>query len=170
MPALTNDRLTPSREGRSASYPVKANTIIYSGALVAIETSTGYAVPATDAAGLALVGVATARADNSVGTGGATQVVVEWGRAYKLNATGTINNTHIGRVAYAVDDNTVTITPNNLKVGKIIAVDPDGVWVYIPFPAPTVAPANLTVDGTYDAANEGALLTSYRDQARNYGL
>lgn len=169
MPALTSDRLTPQRDGRAGSFPVKANTIIYSGALVAIETSSGFAVPASNISGLVIVGVAASRADNSAGGNGTISVTVEWGRAFKFNAQGAINNTHIGRVVYAVDDNTVTLTPNNTKVGKVVGVDPDGVWVYIPLPGATAAPANLTIDNTYDS-NEASVLTNYRDNARNYSL
>lgn len=169
MPALTNDRLTPQRDGRAGSYPVKANTIIYSGALVAIETATGQAVPASNTPGLVILGVAVARADNSTGVNGAISVVVEWGRAFKFNISGGINNTHIGRVVYAVDDNTVTINPNTVKVGKLIATEPDGVWVYIPFPAPAAPSPNNTIDATYDS-NEASVLTTYRDQSRNYAL
>lgn len=169
MPALTNDRLTPQRDGRANSFPVKANTVIYSGALVAIETNTGFAVPASNAPNLIVVGVAASRADNRGGADGAISVIVEWGRAFKFNYQGAINITHIGRVVYALDDNTVTLTPNNLKAGKLVGVEPDGVWVLIPFPGTTTAPGNITIDNTYDAS-EASVLTNYRDNARNYSL
>jgi len=172
MPALTNDRLTPERNADSAHYPVAANTIIYAGALVALNTSTGYAVPAADAPNLIILGVADARADNSSGSAGNISVVVRFRRAFKFNYTGAINNTHIGRAVYAVDDNTVSLSPgtNRVKVGKIIAVEPDGVWVYIPTPAPAPAVPNNNIDGTWDNTNEGPILAALRDAANNYTI
>jgi hypothetical protein len=174
MPALTNDRLTPSRNAEYADYPVRANTIIYSGALVALITSgtgAGFAVPASDAADRAILGVAQARADNSQGTDGATRVVVAFNRAFKFNLSGGVAPNNIGRCVYVVDDNTVSLSPgtNGVKVGKLLAIDPDGVWVYIHTPAPPNRAATNTVDGTYDS-NEQGVLTSLRDLLNNYTI
>lgn len=170
MPALTNDRLTPRHEPGLMRVPVKASTTIYAGALVALDTGTGMAVPASNTSGLVVLGVATERAVGGA-TGGATSVVVEYARAFKFNASGTIDNTHIGRVAYVVDDNTVQVTPttNRVKAGKIVGVDPDGVWVYIPYPGLTTGAPTSTIDATYDA-NESGVLSALRDQHNNYEL
>jgi hypothetical protein len=174
MPALTNDRLTPSRNAEYADYPVRASTVIYSGALVALITSgtgAGFAVPASDTANRAILGVAQARADNSQGIDGATRVVVAFNRAFKFNLSGAAAPGDIGRCVYVVDDNTVSLSPgtNGVKVGKLLAIDPDGVWVYIHTPAPPNRAATNTVDGTYDS-NEQSVLTSLRDLLNNYTI
>jgi len=174
MPALTNDRLTPSRNAEYADYPVRANTVIYSGALVALITSgagAGNAVPASDAANRAILGVAQARADNTSGTDGAQRVIVAFNRAFKFNLVGSAAPGDIGRCVYAVSDNEVSILPgpNGVKVGKLLAIDPDGVWVYIHAPAPPNRAANNTVDGTYDG-NEQTVISSLRNLLNDYTI
>ena len=174
MPALTNDRLTPSRNAEYADYPVRANTVIYSGALVALITSgtgAGNAVPASDAASRVILGVAQHRADNSNGSDGAIRVTVAFNRAFKFNAVGSITPANIGRAVYAVSDNEVSLSPgtNGVKVGKLIAIDPDGVWVYIHAPAPPGRAATNTIDATYDS-NEQSVLTSLRNLLNDYTI
>ena len=174
MPALTNDRLTPSRNAEYADYPVRANTVIYSGALVALITSgtgAGFAEPASDATNHVILGVAQARADNSQGADGATRVIVAFNRAFKFNLAGSALPGNIGRCVYAVDDNTVSLSPgtNGVKVGKLLAIEPDGVWVYIHTPAPPNRAATNTVDGTYDS-NEQTVITSLRNLLNEYTI
>lgn len=170
MPALTNDRLTPRHEPGLVRLPVKANTTIYAGAIVTIDTATGVATPASNTAGLVVVGVATERAVGGA-TDGAVNITVEYGRAYKFNPVGAVNNTHIGRVAYIVSDNEVQATPttNRIKAGKIVGVDPDGVWVYIPYPGASTGAPTSTIDATYDT-NESGVLSALRDQHNNYNI
>jgi hypothetical protein len=174
MPALTNDRLTPSRNAEYADYPVRANTVIYSGAIVALITSgtgAGFAVPASDAANRVILGVAQARTDNSQGVDGAMRVVVAFNRAFKFNLVGSAAPADIGRCVYAVSDNEVSLSPptNGVKVGKLLAIDPDGVWVYIHAPAPPNRAATNTVDGTYDS-NEQTVITSLRSLLNDYTI
>lgn len=175
MPALTNDRLVQSFQTNVIVVPVRANTTIYAGALVALITSgagAGNAVPASDSANRVILGVAEHRAVNNTSTDGAVNVRVRFGAAFKFNRQGTINNTHLGRVAYCVDDNTVQVglTTNRVKVGKIVQVDPDGVWVWIPYPGVPNGVVNATVDGTWDNTNEGPLLAELRDVHNNYDI
>ena len=174
MPVLTNDRLTPSRNAEYADYPVRASTVIYSGALVALITSgpgAGNAVPASDTLGRVILGVAQARADNSQGADGATRVIVAFNRAFKFNLVGSAAPSDIGRCVYAVSDNEVSLSPqtNGVKVGKLIAIEPDGVWVYIHAPAPPNRAATNTVDGTYDS-NEQTVITSLRNLLNEYTI
>jgi hypothetical protein len=174
MPALSNDRLTPSRNAEYADYPVRANTIIYSGALVALITSgtgAGNAVPASDAANRAMLGVAQARADNSQGADGATRVIVAFNRAFKYNLSGSATSADIGKAVYAVSDNEVSLSPgtNGVKVGKLLAIDPDGVWVYIHAPAPPNRAATNTVNDTYDS-NERDVINSLRTLLNDYTI
>ena len=174
MPALTNDRLTPSRNAEYADYPVRANTVIYSGALVALITSgtgAGNAVPASDAANRVILGVAQHRADNTAGGDGATRVTVAFNRAFKFNPLGTFTPADIGRCVYAVSDNEVSLSPgtNGVKVGKLIAIDPDGVWVYIHAPAPPGRANASTVDATY-GNEERDVINSLRSILDNYTI
>jgi hypothetical protein len=174
MPALTNDRLTPSRNAEYADYPVRQGVVIYSGALVALITSgagAGNAVPASDAANRVILGVAQARADNSQGIDGATRVVVAFNRAFKFNLSGGATSADIGKAVYAVSDNEVSLSPptNGVKVGKLIAIDADGVWVYIHTPAPPNRALTNAVDNNYDA-NEAAVIGSLRDLLNNYTI
>ena len=74
MAALEKDRHIWRRDGKMLSVPVKANTVIYKGALVC--TSAGLAVPASDASGLRFVGVAMESANNSGGADSAITVRV----------------------------------------------------------------------------------------------
>ena len=174
MPALTNDRLTPSRNAEYADFPVRANNVIYSGALVALITSgtgAGNAVPASDTLGRVILGVAQARADNSQGADGATRVIVAFNRAFKFNPAGSFTPADIGRCVYAVSDNEVSLSPqaNGVKVGKLLAIEPDGVWVYIHTPAPPNRAAINIVDGTYDS-NEQTVITSLRNLLNEYTI
>lgn len=92
----------------SLSVPVKASTIIYGGATVAIDAS-GYAVPATAATGLKVVGIAEGTVDNSAGTNGA-----KWLKVYcractrDVGAAGdALAAADWGATVYAIDDHTV---------------------------------------------------------------
>ena len=69
MTALAKDRNTHRREGVELEYPVAADTVIYGGGMVALNTS-GYAVPGADTANFKFVGVAVDRADNTGGDAG----------------------------------------------------------------------------------------------------
>jgi len=128
-------------------------------------------VPASDAPGRVILGVAQARADNSQGADGATRVVVAFNRAFKFNLSGSAAPGDIGRCVYAVSDNEVSLSPgsNGVKVDKLLAIEPDGVWVYIHAPAPPNRAAINTVDGTYDS-NEQTVITSLRNLLNDYTI
>lgn len=131
MAALAKDRNTPSREGARIVVPVKAATKIYAGSLVAKESG-GYAAPASKATGLAVLGRAEEQVDNSSGDDGAANVTVQRGTFKWANAAAAdaVAKTEIGEDAYALDDQTVTKTKAGAsKAGKILGVEPDGVWV-----------------------------------------
>lgn len=129
MAALTQDRNTPRRSGDVVTLPVEANAVIYAGAMVA-RNGDGNAVPASDTAGLRVVGRAAARADNSGGAAGAITVQASKGIfAYSHSGLGRDD---IGAQAYAADDQTVALTgTNSVPAGIIFDVDGDGAWVRI---------------------------------------
>jgi hypothetical protein len=133
MAALTADRNTPSRTGERRSFPVKAATKIWAGALVCIDSS-GRAVPGSTATGLIAVGRSPRVYDNSAGADGA--VVGEFERGiYRFdNSTSTdaITAAEIGSTCYVVDDHTVAKTNGSSSrsaAGTVFDVDALGVWV-----------------------------------------
>lgn len=132
--ALNKDRNTPIRDGDKVVHPVAAATIIYAGSLVALN-ATGNAVPGATATTLIAAGRADERIDNRLGADGALLITVRRGTFRFFNYSGDlIGRTEIGKSCYIVDDQTVakTSATNTRSVaGKVIDVDPYGVWVEI---------------------------------------
>lgn len=133
MAALTADRNTVARPGDLREPPVKANALIFVGAMVAID-ATGFAVPAAAVAALRVIGRADQRADNTGGADGALRIRTHRGvfRYGNSAAADLIGLKDIGQPCYAVDDQTVALTSNSgarPQAGTIFDVDADGVWV-----------------------------------------
>lgn len=131
--ALTADRTTPARDGIAHVFDVAAATRIYAGAMVALNAA-GAAVPATATAGLTVVGRAEEQVDNTAGDAGDQTVRVNAGVFRWTNSAGAdeITDAHVGRVCYAVDDETVAATSNGgarSPAGRVVDVDDLGVWV-----------------------------------------
>lgn len=130
--ARNTKQLGPEPLPRTLAIPVKASTKIWRGSLVVIDA--GYAAPARAATGLFAVGRAKATVDNSSGAAGALTVEVEpgiflWGNS---SSGDLIAQADVGKVCYAVDDQTVALTSNSgarSAAGRIIAVDSSGVYV-----------------------------------------
>lgn len=123
MTALTQDREPLYKYGDTKAYPVAAGVVIYVGALVCLNAS-GYAVPASDTAGLVFAGVSMQRADNSTGAAGAITVRVYRRGLFQFNASGlTVGGNFMAKV-YALDDNTFALTStNSIQVGRLVEVD-----------------------------------------------
>ncbi|MDW8106217.1 MAG: hypothetical protein RMK45_01925 [Armatimonadota bacterium] len=120
MPALSQPHETHEREGLIVAYPVKANTRIWKGALVCVD-STGYLVPASDAAGLRFVGVAFESVDNTGGSNGAKRCRVIKRGSFVYNRSGNFAPADVGLTVRAVSDNEVAKTStHNLIVGTIV--------------------------------------------------
>lgn len=114
--------------GKIIALPVKAGTKIDSGKLVALG-SDGYAVEASKASGLTVVGCSMQFSDNSAGKDGELSVLVRRGCFYWKNK-GDVKATDLFKEAYVEDARTVTITASgSSKVGKILEVSKDGVLV-----------------------------------------
>lgn len=140
MTALNTERMTPQYEGSSGpapgrfSDPVKGSTKVFLGSLVALIA--GFAAPASAAAGQVCRGRALATVDNSAGADGDLSVETETGVFCFENSAGgdAVAATEIGKVAYAVDDQTVAKTSNGgarSVAGLVIQVDTRGVWVLV---------------------------------------
>jgi hypothetical protein len=129
--AVTSDRNTITRAGERYDFPVAASVTIYAGTLVALGTD-GFARPAANADNLAVVvGYATASVAGGAADG---DVLVNVSRDEALfEKSGTITLADVGRVAYAMDNETVAITSAaatfKVPVGAVTDVDDAGVWV-----------------------------------------
>lgn len=125
MAALTSNYEATEKDGRVVAYAVGADKKVFKGALVALDDATGYAEPATDAAGKTFVGIAYEQGLNDPGAAGAVAVRVQKRGTFVLPFSGTHNQTLVGKKAYAADDNTVALaatTANDLYVGDIVGL------------------------------------------------
>lgn len=133
MAALTQDRNTPRRDGELITLPMAASKLIYTGSLVARDSS-GNATPGATATTLIGAGRAEHQADNSAGLAGAVTVDVRKG-VFRFNnsaAADAVTRAEIGTNCYIVDDHTVAKTDGTgtrSVAGAIFDVDSDGVWV-----------------------------------------
>lgn len=129
MAALIQDRTTARRAGNQYSDLLAANTVIYAGAMYALD-DTGNAKPATADGGRARA-VAQARADQARGdefVHGETGVFLFGNSA----ADKEITRADIGKNAFIADDQTVAKTGNASAIaGVVVDVDDDGVWVRV---------------------------------------
>lgn len=122
------------RDGRTLVLPVKANTKIFEGSLVAMD-STGYAIPGKAGVGLLAAGRAEEYVDNTGagGTNGARTVRVRRG-VFKFNndTEDAVTAQDILKDCYILDDETVTMaSEGNSKAGKVIGLDDGEVIVEI---------------------------------------
>jgi hypothetical protein len=118
--ALSAAKDVPRKTGEMQSYPVYRTTKIYKGGLVNIN-ATGYAIAATDTAGLVCVGVAYETVDNTSGSDGDLWVRVYRAGSFKLAAT-SITQAMVGQLMYVVDDATMDDTAgstNKVVVGTL---------------------------------------------------
>lgn len=151
--ALARDRNTQIKAAGRKSYPVAASTTIYKGSIVCVNTA-GLAVPAADAAGYHVVGIAYAQAVCGA-TAGAVSVIVESGIYARLAATA-ITQAMVGTMMFVVDDQTVddATGTNGVRVGKLVEyISATEGWVHIQDGAGAVGVAETTW-----SANEVAIL------------
>lgn len=124
MAALSKNRKTSERVPVLRQFETAAK--IYTGALVALN-SAGKAVPASDTAGLTVIG----RAELTAESGKMVTVKTGCFRFDNSTSTAEIKATEIGKVCYVTDDQTVSKTggTNNIVAGLVFDVDKKGVWV-----------------------------------------
>ncbi|BAF88146.1 hypothetical protein AZC_2148 [Azorhizobium caulinodans ORS 571] len=135
MVALTTPRIPPEKAGATSTAPVAAGVLIHGGAITVMEA--GLAVPGKTAAGLIVLGIADATADNSGGANGALSVTTRRGTfAFQTLATDAVLPADIGKPCFLVDDQTVARTSagnTRSEAGTVIDVDAQGVWVRLGF-------------------------------------
>lgn len=119
-------RSTRERQGKEFVFPVAGGETITLGTMVALNAA-GEAVPASDTAGLTVVGVAW-------GVDGTdTQRVTARRGCFNFDAdiTDTPTLADVGKPVYAVDDITVAnaVGGSRPQAGILLGVDDDGCWV-----------------------------------------
>lgn len=131
--ALTAGRNTTEVvDGKYLILPVKANTRIYEGSLVAID-STGYAIPGKKEENLLVAGRAEEFVDNtgSGNSNGAKKIKVKRG-VFKWNndSTNAVTEQDILKTCYILDDSTVTTLSTATSIaGKVIGIENNQVLV-----------------------------------------
>lgn len=130
MTALTSERDTPARDGKTFGIPMAAAVLIYAGALVCYDADRN-ATPGATATTLKGAGRAKETVDNTSGAAGDLTIEVERG-VFRFANAGDVVRANIGASAYAVDDQTVSAssaTSTRSIIGIIEDVDAQGVWV-----------------------------------------
>jgi hypothetical protein len=135
MTALTADfnRATKAWLHVTEKFLLKASTLVYQGALVATEFSTGYLVNAANTAGLKVAGISEGHYDNSSGADGAAEGDVTIGDLAKFSASGATQD-WVGKIVYVVDNDTVALVDpgNGVKAGVCMIVESaDCVWIWV---------------------------------------
>ena len=135
MTALTHDRSTEYSLGDLLAVPVAAGEHIYGGSMVCLNAA-GYAVPAADASGLVLAGVAVQGADNAGGADGDAGVIVRRRGRYHFKCQSALDQSAMGANVYVVDDQTVTAdaadVTHEVAAGVVDRVeDADNCWVAV---------------------------------------
>jgi len=130
---LTQDRMTPVRDGEVMPYAVAAGVEIFLGAQVAVN-ATGYLVPGSEATTLTYVGRADAHVDNSEGADGDETCLVRRKKAFlfKNSDADPVDQSLVGQPCYILDDETVAGTDGTgtrSESGTVLAVESAGVWV-----------------------------------------
>jgi hypothetical protein len=161
---------TPTRANGDLVYsPVAANTRIWLGSLVARDAN-GRAVPASNTAGLRVIGRAEETIDNTAGAAGDQSINLRLG-VFKFgnSATSAIVQADVGKMAVVEDDNTVAIAASNrVCAGRILAVESDGVWIdtryayFGPRSAPVLASVQEATANGSDLATTQALANALK--------
>ena len=134
MAALTKERDTTEimQDAKFLHLPVKGNTTIYQGALVALDAN-GYAIPGKKATDLTAVGRAEETVENSGADGEAFIRVARGVFVFANTATANkIGAAHDLKPCYIEDDQTVTALATGASAaGLVIRVDESGVAVEV---------------------------------------
>jgi len=103
----------------SNALPVIASDIIFEGAGIGEDASTGLARPLV--IGDTFLGFAEAKADNSSGAAAAINVEVREQGHVKLNVAGVVGKGNIGETVFAADDDTFDLTSSGggTGIGKV---------------------------------------------------
>jgi len=165
--AITASQTVDRRLGDEYQFPVAASTTLYAGGIAALDGSNNL-VMATDVAARRAVGVVFAEVDNSTGSAGDLNGLVEVG-IFKLANSGTnaITDAHIGQFCFVEDNSIVASTGGSYGVvaGIVKKVDTDGVWVEMGLALGATLPFRRQVlvsstGGTLTAGQSGAVISN----------
>lgn len=122
MTALAKDRDTRKKPGQLGEGPMAAAALVYGGAILCFNSG-GYLIKGSDAAGLIMAGISSARVDNSAGANGALKAVFERDGLHLMTLGTAITQANLGDPVYVVDDQTVDLAANvtHLILAGIIA-------------------------------------------------
>jgi len=139
---LKSDRNTPMRATDLLVIPVVGNTQIWAGSLVAAN-SNGLAVPGAIAPDLLYLGRAEHAVDSRSLQAGAKSIAVRRNQAFQWDQDGSIDQSHLFKLAYILDDHTVAVGDRRRThsiAGRIVGVEARGVWIeaidYVEEPTP----------------------------------
>lgn len=120
---------------RQITAPVKANTVIFAGTLVAVlvANNTGWAQPATGDNTTRVIGVCGILTDNTGGQNGDRRVSVNRGNFpfHNDSAGSPVKAENLGQVCFVLDDNTMTMANTGQQAGKVTGLSPDGTIVEV---------------------------------------
>jgi hypothetical protein len=157
--ALTSDRNISSMAGEYSVLNVESGTVIYAGSLVAVDTNQ-YAVSASDAATLKVIGVAVKGVDQRAPLYDSTKTITVRRGVFLFKNGGSLTDANIGDWAIVEDDQTVSTAAemtNDLLAGVIVDVDSDGVWVDVGSVNRAGAISGATLSTTGNGAIGGTL-------------
>ena len=132
MSALSADLEAQRKVGHLVDYYVVDNDILYKGAMLCADDTTGYVEPATDAASKNFAGVAAEKVDNTAtghSAGGKEIRVYKTGSFLFAKASAARGDT--GKAAYVLDDQTVALTSTNGVLAGYIVEVPDSSHVQV---------------------------------------
>jgi hypothetical protein len=114
--------------GRRARRKMAASVQVYQGALTFLIAASGLLTSAIAAGANRFGGVATENCNNSAGGAGALQTeTITDGTVTLVNVVHSLVDADIGKLIYASDNYSVTITStNNVLIGMLEDIDPSG--------------------------------------------
>jgi hypothetical protein len=161
MGALSANRVTRVREGKTFDFAVAANKHVYAGSLVNLNS--GYAVPATDEAAISFIGVAVSEVNNNPGNAGAKKCRMKRVGTHLLNKASAVQ-ADVGKDMYVVDDQTVGgvgDVVHGIKVGRCVGIeDSSHVWVAIDNPGDVFGTADATTTTTTTSTSTSTTTTT----------
>lgn len=182
MSALTNVRDTKQRTAELKDASLLTAIKVYKGAIVVLDTATGYSKPAVTGTGLVVQGIAAmseAYIDTTGISSGVKKIPVKTGIFLLANSADAdlITNAERGQPCYLVDDQTVAKTDGSSTrsvAGTVEEVVSAGVWVRLGSVDGTALAAEITARGliTTNLAKTttpgGAALVGVFDTAGKY--
>jgi hypothetical protein len=133
MTALIAGRNTPAKSGDNQVGALAASVKVFAGAML-MRNAAGNILPAVTGTAMIGVGRAEEYVDNSTGSAGDESITFRAGRFRYDNSAGAdeITIAEIGKVCFAVDDQTVAktdATDTRSAAGIVEDIDDHGVWV-----------------------------------------